>query len=58
MAIFDSENQISDILPLLEREIAFVADPFYNIASYSIDTHFLMKPQLPKTSITGSQTSS
>lgn len=28
-----------------------VSDPYYNIASYSIDRHFLLKPKLPKTNL-------
>lgn len=53
MAIFDADNEITDILPLNQREVVFVADHFYNIASYSIDKHFPMKLHLPKTSVTG-----
>lgn len=50
-AIFDKEDSIAAILPLKKREIVIVADPYYNVASYSIDRHFLMKPRLPKTSL-------
>lgn len=51
MGIFDVDSKIIDILPLLKREVVIVADPFYNIASFSIDQHFPMKPGIPKTSI-------
>lgn len=48
-AVFNNEDEIVNVLPLKTREIVIVADPFYNIASYSIDRHFLLKPKLPKT---------
>jgi hypothetical protein len=38
-------------LPLKTREIVIVADPYFNIASFSIDRHFLLKQKLPKTKI-------
>lgn len=28
-----------------------VCDPYYNIASFSIDRHFLLKPKLPRTNL-------
>ena len=34
--------------------MVIVADPYYSVASYSIDEHYLMKPRVPKTRLTSS----
>jgi hypothetical protein len=48
---FSNDDSITAILPLKTRELIIVSDPYFNIASYSIDRHFLLKPKLPKTNI-------
>jgi hypothetical protein len=48
---FGADDEITSLLPLKTRELVFVSDPFFNIASYSIDRHSLLKPKLPKTSL-------
>jgi hypothetical protein len=52
--IFEDDSRIVAVLPLLKKEIVLVADPYYKIASYSIDEHFMMRPQIPSTTITNS----
>jgi hypothetical protein len=53
---FGSDDEITSLLILKTRELVVVADPYFNVASYSIDRHFLLKPKLPKTTLLRSTT--
>lgn len=42
------------MLPLVKRDVLIVADPYYNVASYSIDKHFPLKTRVPKANLLSS----